>query len=96
MARILIRNSIDTAIMALQESKQLSIDSVMNSSGRSEKIGLSELMQLFGRVETDEKGRPYIFAHGEGGEVDDGEPRLPGYAPDHESNDEGDGMVDDD
>jgi hypothetical protein len=96
MARILIRNSIDTAIMALQESKQISIDSVMNSSGRNEKIGLSELMQLFGRVEQDKQGRPYIFAHGEGGEVDDGEPRPPGYAADHESNEEGDGMVDDD
>jgi hypothetical protein len=96
MARILIRNSIDTAIMALQESKQISIDSVMNSSGRNEKIGLSELMQLFGWVEQDKQGRPYIFAHGEGGEADDAEPRPPGYAADHESNEEGDGMVDDD
>lgn len=95
MTRILVRNSIDEAIMALQDKKELSIDAVMEL-GREEKVSLPELMQLFGKVVHDKSGRPYIFAEGEVNEADDENTRPPGYAADCESDAEGDGMVDDD
>lgn len=95
MTRLLVRNSIDEAVMALQESKQISIDAAMDESKRKEKIPLPELMRLFGRVSKDENGRPFVFAAGDDDEGDENATRPPAPAAERPSDEEGDGIVDD-
>lgn len=100
MTHLCIKNTIDAAIYALQGSKQESIDAALDDSKRKEKITVQELMRLFGRVETGEDGIPFIFAHDSRGDDDEHDynggtrssppPRPAG----RESEDEGDGIVD--
>ena len=60
-------------MMQVKEKKQLEIDELMNNSKLSEKLTVEDLMRLFGKVEEDEEGKPFIFADAES---DDGIPRL--------------------
>lgn len=93
MTRLVVKNTIDEAIMALQESKQVDIDAAMDESRRKEKISPAELLRLFGKVTKDETGRPFVFAHRDG---DEEERKVrPQPAPEHSSDEEGDGIVDD-
>lgn len=96
MTRLVVKNTIDEAILALQDSKQISIDDAMDESKRKEKISTNELMRLFGKVVADDKGRPFIFAHRDD-HGEDGEPAAPRPQPavERESDAEGDGIVDD-
>ena len=64
MLRLVVKNTIDEAIVALQEAKQIQIDAVMDDSKRKEKLSINDLMRLFGKVGEDGEGRPFIFAEG--------------------------------
>lgn len=100
MTHMCIKNTIDAAIYALQGSKQESIDAALDDSKRKERISVKELMALFGRVETDENDMPFIFAHdsrGDDDEYDDNDGArftAPARAAGRESEDDGDGIVD--
>lgn len=59
-------------MMAMKERKQIEIDEVM--AGRQEKrFAPEELMRLFGPVDEDEEGRPYIMAEKTEGDRAEGE-----------------------
>ena len=70
MASFCVRGTIDEAINALQESKQIPIDAAMNDPNPKEKLSVRELMSLFGHV-AEEDGKPFIFANQERDENDD-------------------------
>ncbi|KAH9827589.1 SNF2 family N-terminal domain [Teratosphaeria destructans] len=62
MTRFVIKNSIDAAMMALKERKQIEIDEVMNDAQKVDKLTVNDLMSLFGKVAEDENGKAFIFA----------------------------------
>lgn len=62
MSQMCVRNTIDEAIVSLQESKQIPIDAAMNDFSSKEKLSVMELMSLFGHV-GEEDGKPFIFAN---------------------------------
>lgn len=97
MTRLVVKNTIDEAIVALQDSKQISIDDAMDESKRKEKISPTELMGLFGKIATDDDGRHVVFADDDSGD-EGGERATPGPQPaaERESDAEGDGIVNDD
>lgn len=70
--KLVVKNTIDQAMMAVKERKQIEIDDVMNSNRMKEKLTVEDLMRLFGKVEEDEEGKPFIFAD----EPDDAHLRL--------------------
>jgi hypothetical protein len=55
MARLVVKGTVDAAIYALQGDKQRLIDIALDDSQRKERLGIQELMGLFGRYVT--KGR---------------------------------------
>lgn len=61
MARFVIKNTIDEAMMNMKERKQIEIDEVMDDSKRREKLSVTDLMRLFGPVGEDEDRKPFIF-----------------------------------
>jgi len=73
-------------MMAMKERKQVEIDEAMSDS-RKRDLSVKDLMKLFGPVEEDEEGHPFIFA-----EVDDGEEhlRVPNLDEEDEEQDMGD------
>ncbi|KAK0253261.1 hypothetical protein LTR35_005683 [Friedmanniomyces endolithicus] len=84
--KLVVRDTIDAAMMAMKENKQLEIDEAMSDS-RKREISIKDLMKLFGPVDEDDEGRPFIFA-----EVDDGEEhlRVPNLDREDEEQDMGD------
>ena len=99
MASLMVRNTIDEAICVLQESKQEDIDVAMESSGRKERIPVTELMRLFGRVHDDANGQPFIFPHDPNDNGGDDENNThhppPPRAAEHPSDEEGDDLDND-
>ena len=86
MTRFVVKNTIDAAMMAMKERKQIEIDEVMDDSKRKEKLSVDDLMRLFGPVDKDSEGKPFIFAEG-ADQYDDGDPehmRLPNVDSDDE------------
>lgn len=95
--RLVVRNSIDEAIFALQQTKQESIDIAIDGE-RKEKLSITELMRLFGKVHEDDNGRPFIFAHDEESDDEDNDSTnhpAPHRAAERTSDEEGDGIDDD-
>lgn len=68
MTRVVVKNSIDAAMMSLKEKKNLEIDEVMSNSSKAKDISVVELMRLFGKTSEDEEGRPFIFVEDDGPE----------------------------
>ncbi|EME40686.1 hypothetical protein DOTSEDRAFT_177817 [Dothistroma septosporum NZE10] len=65
MTRFVIRNSIDAAMMAVKDRKQVEIDAVMENSSK-QSLSVNDLMRLFGnKVGEDNDGRPFIFPDAE-------------------------------
>lgn len=62
LCRLVVKNTIDQAMTAVKERKQIEIDDVMDSERMKEGLSTKDLMRLFGNVEDDEEGRPFIFA----------------------------------
>jgi len=88
MERLVVKNSIDEAIIALQRTKQITIDQAIDAN-KKDKVSTKELLSIFGRVGKKD-GKPFIFAAEDGKES-----RPPPRAADRESDEEGDGIVDD-
>ncbi|KAK0947382.1 hypothetical protein LTR29_001338 [Friedmanniomyces endolithicus] len=84
--KFVVRDTIDAAMMAMKEKKQLEIDEAMSDS-RKREMSIKDLMKLFGPVDEDDEGRPFIFA-----EVDDSEEhlRVPNLDKEDEEQDMGD------
>ena len=83
MTRLVVRNSIDEAMMAIKERKKIEIDQVMSSAKLHERLSVEDLMRLFGNeVGEDEEGRPFIYADGDGNQ-------RPRVAEDETAGDEG-------
>ncbi|KAK3112221.1 hypothetical protein LTR53_011737 [Teratosphaeriaceae sp. CCFEE 6253] len=63
LVRFVIRNTIDEAMMAMKERKQMEIDEVMaDPENKKRNLSVTEMMGLFGEVSEDSSGRPFIFA----------------------------------
>ena len=62
LVKLIVKNSIDEAMVAVKERKQIEIDDVMNSGKMKQKLTVSDLMRLFGDVHEDSDGIPFIFA----------------------------------
>ena len=62
LVKLVVKNTIDQAMVAVKDRKQIEIDDCMDSSKMKEKLTVEDLMRLFGRVEEDEEGVPFIFA----------------------------------
>ena len=69
--------------MQVKERKQIEIDELMNNSKLREKLTVQDLMRLFGKVEEDGEGKPFIFADERSDDID-GIPRLADLDEDNE------------
>lgn len=81
MLRLVVKHTVDEAMMQIKERKKIEIDEVMDHKGQ-ENIDMQDLMRLFGEVGEDAEGRPFIVAEDDGR---DGPPRI-AVAPDDEEN----------
>ena len=62
MTRLVIKGSIDAALMQMKDRKQIEIDEVMQDAKRHDKLTVHDLMRLFGDLGEDSEGKPFIFA----------------------------------
>ncbi|KAK0316053.1 hypothetical protein LTR82_012346 [Friedmanniomyces endolithicus] len=65
--KFVVKNTIDSAMMVMKERKQVVIDEAMSDS-RKRDLSVKELMKLFGPVDEDDEGNPFIFAEEDGSE----------------------------
>jgi SNF2 family DNA or RNA helicase len=65
LCRLLVRGTIDEKMEAIKKRKELEIDSLMNNKNLRESLGLRELLGLFGVVQDNSKGKPFIVANSE-------------------------------
>nr|POE51909.1 putative swi/snf-related matrix-associated actin-dependent regulator [Quercus suber] len=72
MTRLVIRHSIDEAMMDMQGRKSEEIDFVIEDVKK--RYSIEEIMSLFGEVGTDETGHPFIYPEST---ESDGEHRMP-------------------
>ncbi|KAK4574889.1 hypothetical protein LTR86_001731 [Recurvomyces mirabilis] len=80
--RFVVKNTIDAAMMAMKERKQMEIDQIMEDPKRNEQLTPKEVLRLFGPVGEDSDGHPFIFPDGE---IDKNEHlRLPNVDKDDE------------
>ncbi|KAF2645627.1 hypothetical protein P280DRAFT_531914 [Massarina eburnea CBS 473.64] len=69
LTRLVVKDSVDERLIQMQDKKQKEIDEVMEDKNQSVgAMSLRDLMRLFGNLQDDEKGRPYIL-------VDNPDPR---------------------
>lgn len=63
LTRFCVKTSVDERLVEMQERKQAEIDSVMkeDAAARASKMSIRDLMRLFGNLEEDENGRPFIL-----------------------------------
>ncbi|KAF2121509.1 SNF2 family N-terminal domain-containing protein [Lophiotrema nucula] len=67
MTRFCVRDTIDERLIKMQERKKKEIEEVMDDDGtRVKKMSIRDLMKLFGPVEDDSHGRPFIMVENEG------------------------------
>lgn len=81
MLRLVVKNTVDEAMMAIKERKKIEIDEVMERKAHDE-MSLVDLMRLFGELGEDADGRPFIMAEDVGNA---GRPRV-GVDPEDEEN----------
>ncbi|KAF2451686.1 hypothetical protein P171DRAFT_401395 [Karstenula rhodostoma CBS 690.94] len=80
LTRFCVKNTVDERLMEMQERKEKEIDSVMkeDAGAKASKMGIRDLMRLFGNIRDDEQGRPFIL-------TDNADPRGGFFADgDHE------------
>ncbi|KAH7088900.1 SNF2 family N-terminal domain-containing protein [Paraphoma chrysanthemicola] len=69
MSRLCVKNTVDTRLMDMQERKEKEISEVMEDDGeRMKKMSIVDLMRLFGNLDEDAEGKPFIL-------VDNPDPR---------------------
>jgi hypothetical protein len=63
LTRFCVKNSVDERLIEMQERKEKEIDSVMkeDAGAKASKMGIRDLMRLFGNIRDDEEGRPFIM-----------------------------------
>ncbi|KAL6710401.1 hypothetical protein ACN47E_009347 [Coniothyrium glycines] len=62
MSRMCVRNTVDQRLIDIQERKEAEISSVMEDDGsRLKKMGIRDLMRLFGNLREDNEGKPFIL-----------------------------------
>ncbi|KAF2473961.1 uncharacterized protein BDR25DRAFT_282108 [Lindgomyces ingoldianus] len=62
MTRFCVQNSVDQRLIDMQERKKREIDEVMEDDGSTvKKMNIRDLMRLFGNLEEDPSGRPFII-----------------------------------
>ncbi|KAK5730742.1 hypothetical protein LTR15_000680 [Elasticomyces elasticus] len=63
--RMVVKNTVDAAMMDMKERKQIEIDGAMDS--KAQDLPVSELLRLFGHeVRDDGDGKPFIWAQDDG------------------------------
>lgn len=62
MTRLVVRDTVDEHIIALQERKDRNIQKVMSDSSQKGKLDVKELLRLFGPMGEDDAEREYLFA----------------------------------
>lgn len=63
MSRLCVNNTVDQQLITMQERKDAEIKAVMENDGKKvSKMGIRDLMRLFGNLEEDAQGRPFIMA----------------------------------
>ena len=62
LTHLVVRNSIDESMVQISASKQKEIDQVITESKRGSPLDVMELLRLFGPVQEDEEGHPFLFA----------------------------------
>ena len=71
--RFAVKNTIDDDLLKMQERKTELVSRALGDDGREPSVfSVEELLRLFGRVDEDEEGRPFIFAESE----DEANPNL--------------------
>jgi hypothetical protein len=73
MTRLVVKNTVDQAMMNLKERKRIEIDEVMASEKLSKTLDMTDLMRLFNPISTDDNDCPFILADED---VVEGAPRL--------------------
>ncbi|KAF2129498.1 hypothetical protein P153DRAFT_340405 [Dothidotthia symphoricarpi CBS 119687] len=69
MSRLCVKDTVDQRLIEMQERKQKEIDNVMEDGGkRTDKMDIRDLMRLFGNLDNDSEGKPFIM-------VDNPDPR---------------------
>ncbi|KAK5748859.1 hypothetical protein LTS12_021097 [Elasticomyces elasticus] len=63
--RMVVKNTVDAAMMDMKERKQIEIDGAMDDS-KGRDLPVSELLRLFGDVGEDAEGKPFIWAQDDG------------------------------
>ncbi|KAK5723152.1 hypothetical protein LTR17_013947 [Elasticomyces elasticus] len=64
--KFMVRNTIDAAMMAMKERKQIEIDEVIDVTKRRD-LNVKDLLRLFGHeVRNDGEGNPFIYAEADG------------------------------
>lgn len=66
ITRIVVKNTVDEKLQAMQEAKTKVIDGAIDDERTLDKLSLTDLMRLFGTVELDEDHRPFILVDDEG------------------------------
>jgi len=62
MSRICVKNTVDEKLIDMQKRKDAEIKAVMDHDGKKvTKMNILDLMKLFGNLEEDEEGRPFIM-----------------------------------
>ncbi|KAJ4301538.1 hypothetical protein N0V90_003631 [Kalmusia sp. IMI 367209] len=62
LTRFCVKNTVDERLIQMQEKKQKEIDSVMKDDGsKVKKMSIRDLMRLFGNLQEDNNGRPFIL-----------------------------------
>ncbi|KAL5399978.1 hypothetical protein PMIN06_012687 [Paraphaeosphaeria minitans] len=63
LTRFCVKNTVDERLIEMQERKEKEIDSVMkeDAGAKAGKMGIRDLMRLFGSLREDEQGRPFIL-----------------------------------
>ncbi|KAI8942436.1 hypothetical protein NX059_000506 [Plenodomus lindquistii] len=69
MSRICVKNTVDQQLINMQKRKDAEIEAVMEDGGKTKsKMSIRDLMRLFGNLDDDSEGRPFIM-------VDNPDPR---------------------
>lgn len=66
ITRLIVKNTVDEKLQAMQEAKAKIIGDAIDEEKMSDKLSLTDLMRLFGRVQMDENHKPFILADDEG------------------------------
>lgn len=80
ITRLVVKNSVDEKLQALQDSKREAIDKAIDDAKMLDQLSLRELMRLFGPVGVGEDKKPFILVDegGEDGDAEGGAPAVGG------------------